>query len=247
MINKNHVLNYIKEKQYITINQMCSDFSISSSTARRTVIQLEKMGKIGRVHGGAFVLQRSQQTLITTRLGINTEKKIKIAKAAAKLVKEDSTIILLSGSSVSFMCAYIKNIDLTVITNSLLVHDELKECPNIRLIILGGLYNHEEAETGGILENASLGPLRADILFMGCSGFDEKTGFTNRNYSVELYRACIQNCNKVCILVDSSKYNKGGTSIAATPEQVNYLFTDNDLPKDAVNHFEQKGITVVLD
>jgi DeoR family transcriptional regulator of aga operon len=82
---------------------------------------------------------------------------------------------------------------------------------------------------------------------MGCSGFDEKTGFTNRNYSVELYRACIQNCNKVCILVDSSKYNKGGTSIAAAPEQVNYLFTDGGLPQNTVDHFKQKGITVVLD
>jgi DeoR/GlpR family transcriptional regulator of sugar metabolism len=81
---------------------------------------------------------------------------------------------------------------------------------------------------------------------MGCSGFDEKTGFTNRNYSVDLYRACIQNCREVCILVDSSKYNQGGMSIAAAPEQVKYLFTDNGLPSGTIKSFEQKGITVVL-
>lgn len=249
MIDRRHVLNYIKEKQYITINQMCSELSISSSTARRIVIQLEKTGKIGRLHGGAIALQhneQSAQTLVETRLDINAEKKKKIAKAAAKLVEENSTIILLSGSTVSCICQYIKNINLTVITNSLLVLDELKKCPKIRLIILGGLYNHEEAEMGGIIQNSSIGFLRADRLFMGCSGFDEKTGFTNRNYSVDLYRACIQNCREVCILVDSSKYNQGGISIAATPEQVKYLFTDNGLPSGAIKSFEQKGITVVL-
>jgi DeoR/GlpR family transcriptional regulator of sugar metabolism len=225
---------------------MCLDLSISQSTARRAVIQLEKIGKIERLHGGAFALQEKQQTLIASRLGINAEKKMKIARAAAKMVEENSTVIIMSGSTVSYMCSYIKDMNITVITNSLLVLDELKECPNIRIIILGGLYNHEELEMGGILQNSSIGFLRADRLFMGCSGFDEKTGFINRNYSVELYRACIQTCNEVCILVDSSKHNSGGTSIAATPEQVKYLFTDHDLSPDAVRRFEEKGITVVL-
>ena len=250
MIDRNKVFNYIKDKQYITVNQMCSELSMSISTARRLVIQLEKAGKIGRLHGGAVVLRGSARVARTSariRLDINAERKMKIAKAAAKLVEENSTIILLSGSTVSYMCHYIKDINLTVITNSFLVLDELMGRPNIRLIILGGLYNHEEAEMGGIIQNSSIGFLRADRLFIGCSGFDERTGFTNRNYSVDLYRACIQNCNEVCLLVDSSKYNKGGISIAATPEQVKYLFSDKGLLPEVAQSFERQGITVVLE
>jgi DeoR/GlpR family transcriptional regulator of sugar metabolism len=225
---------------------MCLDLSISQSTARRTVIQLEKVGKIGRLHGGAFALQENKPTLVTTRSGVNVEKKMKIAQSAAKMIKENFTIILLSGSTVSYICNYIKDMNITVITNSLLVLDRLKECPNIKIIILGGMYNHEESEIGGILQNSILGFLRADLLFMGCSGFDEKNGFTNRNYSVELFRTCIQACNEVCVMVDSSKYNSGGTSIAATPEQVKYIFTDHDISSAVVRRFEEKGITVIL-
>lgn len=246
MIDRKTVLKYVNEKKHVTIQQMCQELSISPSTARRTVIQLEDEGKIGRFRGGAFSLHADYKTLITTRQNLYADKKSKIAKTAAVFIEENSTVILLSGSTVGYICRYIKKMNITVITNSLIVLDELKSFPNIRLIVLGGLYNHDEAELGGIITNLSLGHLRADRLFMGCSGFDEKHGFTNRNYSVELYRACIQACQDVCVLVDSSKYNQGGVSIAATPEQVKYLITDSDLSGEVVERFEKRGISVIL-
>lgn len=246
MIDRKVVLKYINEKQHVTIQQLCDDLGISQSTARRTVIQLEEQGKAGRFHGGAFALHDDHKTLVTTRQNLCGEKKAKIARAASMLIEENSTAILLSGSTVGYMCRFIKKKNITVITNSLIVLEELKNCPNIKLIVLGGLYNHEEAELGGALSNSSISYLRADRLFIGCSGFDERHGFTNRNYSVDLYRACIQACNDVCVLVDSSKYSKGGVSIAATPEQVKYLITDANLPEEAVKVFERKGISVVL-
>lgn len=246
MINRKTILKYINDKQHVTIEQMCSDLSISESTARRAIVQLEAQGKINRFRGGAFVLQDAAKTLVTTRQNLNTENKANIAKKAAALIKDSSTVILLSGSTVGNMCQYIKKKKITVITNSLIVLNELKSFVNIRLIVLGGLYNHEEAEFGGILSNPSLNYLRADRLFMGCSGFDEKHGFTNLNYSVELYRACIQACNDVCVLVDSSKYNQGGVSIAARPEQVKYLISDPGLSVEVVEAFKSKGISVIL-
>lgn len=246
MVNRKTILRYINEKQHVTIEQMCQDLSISESTARRSIVELEGKGKIKRFRGGAYILHDDAKTLVTTRQNINEENKVKIAKRAAMLVKENSTVILLSGSTVGFICRHVKKKNVTVITNSLVVLNELKSFPNIRLIVLGGLYNHEEAEFGGILSNPSLNYLRADRLFMGCSGFDERHGFTNRNYSVELYRACIQACKDVCVLVDSSKYNKGGVSIAAKPEQVKYLISDSGLPEEAVEAFKSRGMSVII-
>ena len=247
MIDRKLVLKYINENLHVTNRQICAQLGISQSTARRAVIQLEGEGKIGRFHGGAYALQNDLKTLVTTRQKLYADRKAKIARTAASmLIKDHSTIILLSGSTVGYICRYIKKKEITVITNSLIVLEELKATPNIRLIVLGGLYNHEEKELGGILSNASISQLRADRLFIGCSGFDEKHGFTNRNYSVELYRACIKACNDVCVLADSSKYGKGGVSIAASPEQVNYLITDSDLPGSVVEKLEQHDISVKL-
>ena len=55
-----------------------------------------------------------------------------IARTASKLIKEDSTIILLGGSTVCELCKY-KNMNITVITNSILVFNELNIHPALRL------------------------------------------------------------------------------------------------------------------
>jgi DeoR/GlpR family transcriptional regulator of sugar metabolism len=246
MFNRDDILRFINERKHVPINALCDNFDFSPSTARRVVAQLEKRGRIGRFHGGAYAINQNGATAVIARQELNAERKMGIARAAAEIISDDSTCIILGGSTVGYMCRFIRNKNITVITNSIIIFDELKRSRNTRLIVLGGLYNPEEEELGGITTNANLSYLRADYLFMGASSFDEKSGFINRNYSIDLYRACINTCNDVCVLVDSTKYNRGGTSVAATPRQVKHLFTDSGLPEKALKSLEQNGVIVTL-
>jgi DeoR/GlpR family transcriptional regulator of sugar metabolism len=244
MFKRDDILRFINDRGHTSIGDLCENFDLSPSTARRIIAQLEKRGKVGRFHGGAYPVNRNGVTEVIARQELNVDKKLRIAKAAAAVVAEGSTCIILGGSTVGYMCRFIREKRATVITNSIIVFDELKRCANTRLIVLGGLYNPDEEELGGITTNANLSYLRADYLFMGSSSFDEKSGFINRNHSIDLYRACINTCNDVCVLVDSTKYNRGGTSIAATPRQVKHLFTDNDLPEKAAKSLQRQGVLV---
>ena len=246
MLKKEQVLKYINDNIHVTTFEICEHFNVSESTTRRVLTQLEESKAIGRYHGGAFSIKQDYSTKIALRMDVNTLTKIKIAQEAAESVMNGSTIILSSGTTVSYMCRFISHKDVTVITNSMLVLDELKCHRNIKLIILGGLYNNDEAEIGGVLSNSNLSYLRADKLFMGASSFSEKYGFINRNDSLELFRSCIQSCDETSVLVDSSKYNKGGSAIAATPDQIKNLYTDALLPPDAVKSFTNKGIHVIM-
>ncbi|MCD8352263.1 MAG: DeoR/GlpR family DNA-binding transcription regulator [Planctomycetaceae bacterium] len=246
MYDRTAILAYINRKRHVTIHDLCENFEISDSTARRAVAQLEKLGKCSRFHGGAYALGHVGKTQVMTRQATNTTEKIKIAKAAASIIHDDATCIILSGSTVGYICRFIKEKPLTVITNSVLVFDELRVYSNIKLIILGGFYNHDEEELGGGIINTNLDYLRADYLFMGASSFDERSGFINRNLSVDVYRACLNACDTACMLVDSSKYAVGGTSIAARPEQIKYLFTDSNLDGKIIKHFQRKNIEVIV-
>ncbi len=246
MFNRDDILRFINERGHVSIEELCQSFQLSPSTARRVIVQFEKKGRVGRFHGGAYSLHKDGITEVLARQEHNVEKKLRIAKAAASIITEGSSCIILGGSTVGYICRFIRDKNITVITNSIIVFDALKRCSNTRLIVLGGLYNPDEEELGGITTNANLSYLRADYLFMGSSSFDEKSGFINRNHSIDLYRACIATCNDVCVLVDSTKYNRGGTSIAATPKQVKHLFTDSGLPAEAVRRLRQKGVIVNL-
>lgn len=246
MHDRNAILSFINTRRHVSIAELCDNFDISESTARRVVSQLENLGKCGRFHGGAYALGQNGKSAVLERQSSRSDEKKRIAKAAASIIQDGATCIILSGSTVGYMCRYIKDKQITVITNSLIIFEELRMYSNIKIIVLGGLYNAEEEELGGVIANTNLDYLRADFLFMGASSFDERSGFINRNLSVDVYRACLKACDTACMLVDSSKYGIGGTSIAARPEQIKYLFTDSGLDKKVVKSFEKKKVQVIL-
>ena len=246
MHDRNAILSLIDQRKHVSIAELCDGLGISESTARRALAQLEKIGKCKRYHGGAYAVGQASKTKISARQSSNSSKKLRIARAAAEIIPDNSTCIILSGSTVGGMSRFIKEKQITVITNSLIVFEDLRSHPNIKLIVLGGLYNADEEELGGLIANTNLDYLRADFLFMGASSFDERSGFINRNLSVDLYRSCLKACDTACMLVDSKKYGTGGTSIAARPEQIKYLFTDSDLDPKVVKNFEKRTIKVIL-
>ncbi len=245
MLDYNKVLDLINRNDYTSTRQICEAFDISESTARRALERLYLQGRITRMHGGAMPIAQNNLTPeFKLRNSLNKQKKIAIAEEASKIIEQYSTIILMGGTTVCEMCPFIENMNITVITNSILVLNGLKYSRNVRLILLGGLYNYQEEEVGGLLANKGLSAMRADYLFMGASGFDETYGFSTTNAALDLYMSCIEACINVCVLADSSKYMKGGASVTAATQQVNYLFTDDGLDPRARRAMEEKGITV---
>lgn len=247
MINPDRILEYINKKKHVSTKQLCDEFDISESTARRVTLKLADQGLITRFHGGASALTKPEiQSSVMARFQNNSDTKTRIAKKACEIIHDGATVILMGGSTICEMCQFLKDKHITVITNSMLVLNELQYYPNIRLIVLGGLFNLQECEVGGLLANMGLKMIRADFLFMGTYGFDEYYGFITANPSIELYWTCLE-CSKIaCVLADSSKYMSIGGSVTARTDQIHYLFSDSGLAPDACERIRQTGINVVL-
>lgn len=247
MTDKNQILEYINERTMISVQDVCSCFDISESTARRIIKKLADNDQIVRIHGGAYSKNRIQQSNISRRFNCNKEAKEAIAKLAAGIILDNSTIIMLGGTTVCTFSKYIKHLNLTVITNSLLILNELKHNKNIKIILLGGLYNNEELEAGGMLTNIGLRYLHADYLLMSTSYFNEKFGFITEDIdTIELYLSCLEASNKCCVLADSSKYKLKGSTVTARPGNIQYLFSDSGLDKKVVRKFRELGVQVFI-
>lgn len=246
-INRNEVLSFIQMRDYTSTLQICNQFGVSESTARRILEKLDEAGQITRVHGGAMPISNPNRlTEFQIRNKENKPQKIAIAKAASQIIREHDTIIIMGGTTTCEMCQFISHMKLTVLTNSILVLNGLRYSPNIRIIMLGGLYNYQEEELGGLMDEQNLLRMRADHMFMGASGFDERFGFTTFNASVTLYTNCINSSICTSVLADSSKYMRGGASITATFDQVDYLFTDSNLELRAKQALEEQNLKVIL-
>ena len=248
LVSDEAVYNYIKKMSGATIQDVSANFNISESTVRRTMVRLDELGWLRRFRGGAVALPlQHSATVYEQRLRRNNAKKEAIAHTAAKNIKDGSSVILLGGTTVSSMCTYLQGKQLNVITNSLAVIDQLKGLPGIKLIVLGGAYNHEEYEFIGNMTSQGLRFMYADSLYLSCYGFSPEVGFMTNNIDiVEFYRLCMKNADKTFMLADSSKLKNKGIAVFGEAREVDFLISDEGLSDEAIDFFNAKQVRVEL-
>lgn len=242
------ILLLIKEKKHISVETICKEFNVSQATARRDLDLLHEQATLTRVHGGAIAIRKSQpESPLFQRMEIQTENKQKIGKATADLISKGDTVFLGSGTTVYEVAKNLKNCeDLTVITNSLLVINELVTCRGITLVALGGIVRHSEQSMIGNIAEASLAGLFVDIVIIGIHGIDIQQGLTN-HYLPEAVtdRKILQAGKRVFIVADHTKCGMISVSKVAPLSVVDTLVTDEEATAEFVNELKTLGIRVI--
>ncbi len=231
------------------VAELSKKSDLSESTVRRSLLELEKRRLIIRYHGGAYIPQRnaSEPPALKRALDDPVEKGF-IAQEAVKHVFPGDCILLTGGSTVASMCVYLKDIPhLTVITDSVLVVQELTYTENIELIVLGGVLNVEEQCLEGLFAANNLKRLRFSKIFHGVKSVNPKVGFmTDDIRQVGFYRECASLANELYILAASKKFFLDGVITVFSPSEVDYLITDKGAPADMVSLLEEQGCKVLL-
>lgn len=241
------VLDLVNIKKTASIGVICEAFGYSESTVRRILGRLHEKGRILRYHGGGHSVEyQSLVTSVQSRFELWPQEKDRIARAAVSQFYSGDKVALLGGTTVATMCRYMRGMRITVITNSMLVFDELRGSPEIQIILLGGQYNLEEMETRGVMTHNNLKMLRANCLFMGASNFHPDFGFMTTDINaVELYQLCLASSRKKFILADSSKFGESASAVIAGCDMIDCLITDNNLPPAACEQFKARGVEVL--
>jgi DeoR/GlpR family transcriptional regulator of sugar metabolism len=242
------ILHFLESSRHLTVDLICQEFKVSAATARRDLDLLSRQGSIQRVHGGAIALHKSPpESPVFQRMAIQADCKRRIGIVTGSLINPRETLFLGSGTTVLEVAKNIKSIsDLTVITNSLLVINELMDCKNITLVDLGGIIRYSEYSMIGNLTEAALSGLFADKVIIGIHGIDFEQGLTN-HYLPETMtdRKLLQMGNKIFIVADHTKCGVISTSRVAPVSIINTLVTDTETPQDFVQRFKDGGISVI--
>jgi DeoR family transcriptional regulator, aga operon transcriptional repressor len=244
----NRIVDLVESSKRVSVEQICQEFDVSLATARRDLKLLHGQGSVKRVHGGAVALKsKLPESPVFQRMIIQSDSKQRIGVSAASVVEPGDTLFLGSGTTVVQVAKNIKNIsDLTVITNSLLVINELLDCRNITLVDLGGVVRHSEYSLIGNITEAALSGLFADKVIIGIQGIDLDQGLTN-HYLPETMtdRKITQMSKNIIVVADRTKCGNIATSQVAPISVVSTLVTDNETPKDFVQELRNMGITVM--
>lgn len=219
----------VEANGHVTVSELNRILGVSDATIRRDLESLEQSGWVLRTHGGAVSIDHaSEEPPIIHRQSEYQVEKQRIGRQAATLVGEGETIFLGSGTTVHEVAINIRDVPgLTVITNALNVVNELLECDNIELIVIGGMFRRSELSLVGHIAEQAIREFRADKVIIGMRGIDPVHGLTS-DYIPEAItdRAILSIAPCNIIVADHSKLGRVSSVFLAPITSAHVLIND---------------------
>jgi DeoR/GlpR family transcriptional regulator of sugar metabolism len=227
------------------VAELAQRFGVSEMTVRRDLRALAREGKLERVHGGA--VNASTERPFAETVVERFEAKNRIGAAAAELVEDGQTVMIDIGTTTLQAAHHLHGRDITVVTTSLAVYEELVQDPAIELILPGGVVRRNYRSLVGVLAEDTLRQLKADILFLGTSAVDPELGvWDSTMVEVPIKRAMIEAADCVALLADNEKFSNAGLVRVCDAGALDRIVTDAELPAPCLPAIEQTGIEVTV-
>ncbi len=241
----------VTERHRLSVAALAEEYSVTTETVRRDLSQLERLGLVRRVHGGA-VPAGSLATIeaeLGERAATNTELKDAIAIAAlSQLPPDGSTLIFDAGTTTARLAAALPHARRFVaFTHAVPVAGRLAGLPNVELHLLPGRVRTTTQAAVGSDTVAALDRVRADTVFLGTNAISTGHGLsTPDSDEASTKSALVSSARRVVVLADSSKVGRESAIRFATLEEVDCLVTDDGIDPHDRRSFEATGIEVVI-
>ena len=231
------IVEQIRLHKKVYTEALCRLLNVSSDTIRRDLIELEKAGKILRVHGGAISIDFHNP--FQPKEVYAKKEKIQIAKKALSLIKDGMTI-LAGGGTVMLEVARLlpENLKGTFFTVSPLVALEVAQRSSIDVILLAGRLSRNAYICTGASVVSQLAEIKADLCLMGTNGFSIKDGITDYDWEVvQVKKSMLRAADKTALLCISEKMDIAHKLQVCPFHAVHYLVTERPATDTHLSEF----------
>lgn len=241
------ILDMLRERKIIKISDIATQFGISNLTARRDLDILQDQNLVRRVHGGAILMDQDallagrsaeSHTRPTQRAEIQT-----IGKLAASMIQSGEVVFLGIGTTVLEVARHMHHLtNITVLTNSLAVINELAGSGNT-IYVLGGILDSNEHSISGRFAVDMLGEFCADWAFIGCGGVTAAHGLSDYyEPGAAVSRVMVKNAAKTVLVTSSHKFNSDALSIVCPISDIYMVVTDEGISAPCRDELNQLGV-----
>ena len=248
----NHRLVMIMEKlnKYgrVDVQEIAQELDVSTATIRRYFNELEKQGRLRRVHGGAVLstVSTTFEYLYHAKVALRMDEKKRIAIQAAEEIQDGDAIFLDSGTTTYqiAMCLSDKK-ELTVITYDMSIATVLNNHPSIQVILTGGMVRQGyNVLVGSITENF-IRNMMVDKVFLSADAIHTDFGISNANYVESGIKALLVKAGKKVILVaDHTKFDKIAVSKFCSLSEIDMCITDNEISRSMAESIRGSGVEI---
>lgn len=231
------ILKILKNVHYTTVDYLVEQIRYSPATIRRDLIYLEKQGLIKRSHGGAEINTENETPFIFRQHSMKSAKN-KIAREAAKLVKNGDVVFLDGSSTVQYIGHYLLDKkDICVITNNIMLSSFLSQ-NGIDVYCAGGHITELPGTASGMLTAHAFSSFKADIMFFSTDGIDESGVITIKPEGYWMHNnAMLDNSKKHVYLCGSDKLGKHAKIVQCDLSRIDYFISDGALSEEVMEKY----------
>lgn len=244
---KEQILILVRDEGKVSVNELADRFDVTKVTVRSDIDDLARRGLVVRTHGGAVPPENyTYARLIGETIHERTAEKEAIARSALRFIVPGNTLLLDAGSTTVFLAREVKNLRLTVVTNSVMVLQELYGSESIDLFVSGGGLRKPDLALIGEMSHGFFEQVRADIVFLGATSYSFEKGISCSNLvEARTKKEMLGSGLKVCLLADSSKEGKVSLAHICGWEAIDIFITDK-IAEGRRRELEERGVTVVV-
>ncbi|WP_433476410.1 DeoR/GlpR family DNA-binding transcription regulator [Spirillospora sp. CA-142024] len=240
------LLQTVRTTGRVEAAEAAQELKVSREAIRKDLIELERLGLLRRVHGGAIAVDElSFEPAVSARTEFMDEKR-RIARAAIDELPREGSVFIDAGSTTAGLAElFPTDRDLTVFTNQLPIAVTLVARPRLTVHTLGGRVRSRTLAEVDNWAVRALSELRVDVAFLGTNGLSLERGLTTPDESeATVKRLMYGAARRRILLTDHSKIGHISTLKYADLSDVDLLITDDGVDEQDLKKLTDAGLAV---
>lgn len=240
------ILQILTAQQKVEVTHLAQRLGVSEVTIRKDLDALQARGLVLRLHGFATLANPND---VGGRLAYHYEEKRLIARSAAALVPDGSTVMIESGSCCALLARELADSreGITIVTNSAFIANYVRDSQRVGCILLGGSFQRDSQVMVGPLVRTCAAEFFVDRLFIGADGWIDGVGFTNADQMrADAVRSMADSASEVVVLTESEKFGHRGAVPMRLPGKQLSVVTDSRIDNKWRASLEQSAVNAII-
>lgn len=240
-----HILSTLAAEEKVTAAALSQALRLSEATVRRDLTELDQLGKLRKVHGGAIPIATSLS--FRQRQLLQPEAKRVIAQKVLPLLTGARTIIFDAGTTNLALVKHLPtDISVTCITNSPVIAQHLATYQQVEVLLTGGTYIARDEALLGSWATQTLEKVYADVCVLGVCSVHAQRGLTTDDLAQsEIKKTMVRQSRRTIALADKEKINRVETYQIAEVSGLTTLVTDLSPTDDRWADYRAREVVIV--
>lgn len=242
------ILELLSIEGAVMVSKLSAELGVTEETVRRDLEKLEAKELLRRTHGGALPMDEGSYELsLEKRKALNVEAKQALAHKAVQYIASGDSVFLDASTTTFYMAKEIKSMkNVTVITNSIRVINELSGVEGVKVIAVGGIVSNNQSLVGAMTENYITENYFADKMFFSSKGIGDNSIILEGNeQECFIKQRMIKNSRIHYYLCDRSKIGRVGYMRLSSFEDIDFLVTDAQIEGSLKDTLDEYNVEII--